>query len=176
MRSSRAGGARKQGDCPRSAKATAVRVIGCDAKQVLPKDHRVSAILSHRPQHSRKGGGAVSNDLKTFATRWARFRACVSLFLVAAAQFLSPAAAADPASKINPPEWSHRHSEKEIKAYGKTVAPRGTPTRSTAVLRESRLRRILKEQQVHRHPLGIERDDAFTATATPPPTAPPVPH
>lgn len=79
--------------------------------------------------------------------RWARFRACVSFFLVAAAQFLSPAAAADPASKIIPPAWSHRHSHADLKAYGRKVAIHEPEKKSVGVIREAKLRRILKDQQ-----------------------------
>lgn len=44
-------------------------------------------------------------------------KAYLSYFVIASAQFLCPAAAADPASKINPPEWSIREVQEQIEAY-----------------------------------------------------------
>ena len=76
-----------------------------------------------------------------------RFRAFVSFFLVAAAQFLSPAAAADPASKIDPPAWSHRHSKQEVQAYGARATAWEAEKKRVPVIRETRLRRILREQR-----------------------------
>jgi hypothetical protein len=73
-----------------------------------------------------------------------RLRAVVSFFLVAAAQFLSPAAAADPASKIDPPAWSHRHSREEVQAYGARAAAQEPEKKKHQVIREARLRRILE--------------------------------
>lgn len=75
-----------------------------------------------------------------------RLRAFLSFFLVAAAQFLSPAAAADPASKIDPPAWSHRHSHAEILAYGARAAAHDSEKKNQRVMRESRLRRILRSR------------------------------
>lgn len=77
--------------------------------------------------------------------RLARYRAALSFLIVAAAQFLSPAAAADPASKIDPPAWSHRHSPAEIQAY-KARAAQEPDKKANPVIRESRLRRILEQQ------------------------------
>jgi hypothetical protein len=79
--------------------------------------------------------------------RLSRFRAFVSFFLVAAAQFLSPAAAADPASKIDPPAWSHRHSQGELQAYGARATAQEPEKKRIPVIREARLRRILRQQQ-----------------------------
>jgi hypothetical protein len=61
-------------------------------------------------------------EIDALTKRVARFRAFLSFFLVAAAQFMSPAAAADPASKIDPPAWSHRHSKEELQSYGARAA------------------------------------------------------
>lgn len=76
-----------------------------------------------------------------------RLRIFVSFFLVAAAQFLSPAAAADPASKIDPPAWSHRHSKEELQAYGARAPAQQPEKRRSAVIREARLRRILRQRR-----------------------------
>jgi hypothetical protein len=78
--------------------------------------------------------------------RLARLRSLISFFLVAAAQFLSPAAAADPASKIDPPAWSHRHSKEELQAYGTRAAAQEPEKKINPVIREARLRRILNQQ------------------------------
>jgi len=86
-------------------------------------------------------------DLPAVKRRVARFRALVSFCLVAAAQFLSPAAAADPASKIDPPVWSYRHSQEEIKAYGARAAAQEPEKKSKQVIREAKLRRILKSEK-----------------------------
>jgi hypothetical protein len=75
-----------------------------------------------------------------------RMRAFVSFFLVAAAQFLSPSAAADPASKIDPPAWSHRHSREEVQAYGARAAAQEPEKKPNPVISEARLRRILKSR------------------------------
>ena len=79
--------------------------------------------------------------------RIARFRAFVSFFFVAGAQFLSPTAAADPASKIDPPAWSHRHTREEIQAYGARAAAQEPEKNSNPVIREARLRRILNRDK-----------------------------
>lgn len=81
----------------------------------------------------------------TLKKRWTRFRALVSFHLVATAQFLCPAAAADPASKIDPPAWSYRHSQEELQAYGisaKTEEPNEVEQQK---MRQTRLRRALKK-------------------------------
>jgi hypothetical protein len=85
-------------------------------------------------------------DLPVIKRRVARFRALVSFCLVATAQFLSPAAAADPASKIDPPTWSYRHSTEEIQAYGARAAAQEPEKKNNPVMREARLRRILNQQ------------------------------
>jgi hypothetical protein len=79
-----------------------------------------------------------------------RVRGFVSFFLVAAAQFLSPAAAADPASKIDPPAWSHRHSRQEVQAYGARAIAQESEKKRNPVMSEARLRRILKSQIARR--------------------------
>jgi hypothetical protein len=80
-------------------------------------------------------GGAVFKRLR-------HLRAYVSYFLIAAAQFLSPAAAADPASKIDPPAWSCRHTREQIQAFGGRVLAQEPDRKRTERLREARLRRI----------------------------------
>lgn len=79
--------------------------------------------------------------------RWARLRAYGSFFLVATAQLLSPAAAADPASRIVPPPWSHRHSEKEIEAYGKKASLHESEKKPALTIREAKLRRLLRRHE-----------------------------
>lgn len=86
-------------------------------------------------------------EIEALQKRLTRFRAFVSFFLVASAQFLSPAAAADPASKIDPPAWSHRHSREEIQAYGARAAAQEPEKKVNPVIRESKLRRILDRQE-----------------------------
>ena len=75
------------------------------------------------------------------------YRAILSYYIVAMAQFLSPAAAADPASKIDPPVWSHRHTQKEIQSYGAHRAAQEPEKKSDQSIREAKLRRILRRQQ-----------------------------
>jgi hypothetical protein len=79
--------------------------------------------------------------------RLARLRASVSFVIVAMAQFVSPAAAADPASKIDPPSWSHRHSKEELQAYGARAAAQEPEKKNTSSIRETQLRRFLRQQQ-----------------------------
>jgi hypothetical protein len=86
-------------------------------------------------------------EIHALRRRLARFRAFVSFFLVAAAQFLSPAAAADPASKIDPPTWSRQHSKEEMEAYGARASAQEPEKKINPTFREARLRRILARQQ-----------------------------
>lgn len=79
--------------------------------------------------------------------RLARLRGFVSFLLVAFAQCLCPAAAADPASKIDPPAWSHRHSREEIHAYATRAVAQEADKKIAPVIREARLRRILNRQE-----------------------------
>lgn len=83
---------------------------------------------------------------KALRKQLSRIRALVSFLLVAVAQLLSPAAAADPASKIDPPTWSHRHSKEEIQAYGARAAAQEPEKKSRSEIREAKLRRILRGQ------------------------------
>ena len=78
--------------------------------------------------------------------RLLRLWAFVSFFLVAAAQFMSPAAAADPASKIDPPTWSHRHSKEELQAYGARATAREPEKKLNFAIREARRRRLRSQQ------------------------------
>jgi hypothetical protein len=78
--------------------------------------------------------------------RLLRLRAFVSFFLVAAAQFMSPAAAADPASKIDPPAWSHRHSKEELQAYGARATAQEPEKKPNLAIRDARVRRLLRQQ------------------------------
>lgn len=57
-------------------------------------------------------------DARKIGWRLAHYGALIGVHLVAMAQFWSPAAAADPASRIDPPAWSHTHSRSELQAYG----------------------------------------------------------
>ena len=86
--------------------------------------------------------------IETLQRQWTHFRAGLSYFLIAAAQFLSPAAAADPASKIDPPAWSYQHSQEEIQAYGARITAQEPDEKLSQRLRESRLRRILAQQPI----------------------------
>jgi len=86
-------------------------------------------------------------EIAALRRRLARFRAFVSFFLVAGAQFLSPAAAADPASKIDPPAWARQHSKEEMQAYGARASAQEPGRKINPVFREARLRRILARQQ-----------------------------
>jgi hypothetical protein len=71
---------------------------------------------------------------------WSYARGLASFHLVAFVQFLSPAAAADPASRINPPEWSHRHSREELQAYGMRIEAQEPETKTRRALRLARQR------------------------------------
>ena len=82
-----------------------------------------------------------------FKIRISCYRAILSYYIVAMAQFLSPAAAADPASKIDPPVWSYRHTQEEIQSYGARVTAQEPDKKSDQFSREVRLRRILKRHQ-----------------------------
>jgi hypothetical protein len=58
-----------------------------------------------------------------FGRRLARFRALASFHVVALAQFLCPSAAADPASRIDPPTWTTRAYQDQLQApAGKAAA------------------------------------------------------
>lgn len=83
--------------------------------------------------------------IKAFKTRVARFRALLSFFLVAMAQFMSPAAAADPSSKIDPPAWSYRHSRQEMQAYGARPSAQEPEKQNRQSITRARLRRILMQ-------------------------------
>jgi hypothetical protein len=78
--------------------------------------------------------------------RWrlARYRALLGFYLVAMAQFLSPAAAADPASKIDPPAWSHTHSEQELQSFGMR-------SRSQEPEKKQRISRALRRKRLADH-------------------------
>ena len=80
-------------------------------------------------------------DIKATKRRLARCRAALSFYLVATAQFLSPAAAADPASKIDPPAWAHTHTQKEIQAFGTRATAREPEKKDRQNLNQARLRR-----------------------------------
>ena len=81
-------------------------------------------------------------DSQKIRWRLARFRALIGFYLVAMAQFLSPAAAADPASKIDPPSWSHTHSQQELQSYGNRVHAQEPEVKKT--LRRALLRQRLE--------------------------------
>jgi hypothetical protein len=85
-----------------------------------------------------------------FKIRISCYRAILSYYIVAMAQFLSPAAAADPASKIDPPVWSYRHTQEEIQSYGARVAAQEPEKKSDHSIREAKLRRIMRRQQSQR--------------------------
>ncbi len=86
--------------------------------------------------------------LQAMKRRVTRFRAFVSFLLVAFAQFLTPAAAADPASKIDPPAWSHRHSKEELQAYGARAVAQEPEQKNARTLRAATLRRLLKQTRL----------------------------
>lgn len=66
--------------------------------------------------------------------RLALIRALICYHLVAFAQMLSPAAAADPSSRIDPPAWSQTHNQQELQSYGRRVE---TQARRTEQMRKS---------------------------------------
>lgn len=75
------------------------------------------------------------------------YRAILSYYIVAMAQFLSPAAAADPASKIDPPIWSYRHTQEEIQSLRAHVAAEEPEETRNHSMRAIKLRRIMRRQQ-----------------------------
>jgi hypothetical protein len=77
-----------------------------------------------------------------------RFRTFLSFSLAAIAQFLSPTAAADPASKIDPPAWAYNHSRQEIQAYGVRANAQDSDKKNTQATRQARLRRRLMNQSM----------------------------
>jgi len=90
-------------------------------------------------------------EIKAMKRRMTYFRAFVSFYLVAVAQLLSPAAAADPASKIDPPTWSHRHSQEEVRAYQGRVNVQEPEKRNTSQsVMQARQRRMLMQPQVRK--------------------------
>ena len=90
---------------------------------------------------------SMSFEIKALSRRLARLRSVMSFLLVAAAQFLSPAAVADPASKIDPPAWSHHHSKEKIQAYGARASAQEPDKKLSPVIRAAKLRRILRQPQ-----------------------------
>jgi hypothetical protein len=92
----------------------------------------------------------MMRDAEKLKWRLARYRALIGFYLVALAQFLSPAAAADPASKINPPAWSHHHSPQEIQAYG--LRARSQEPEKRKPISRVRLRQILEDQSPFHSP------------------------
>ena len=84
----------------------------------------------------------VRISLQPLARRLSRLRTYGSFLLVAGAQFLSPAAAADPASKIDPPAWSHHDSKEELQAYGARATAQEPEKTSHQMVRDVRLRRL----------------------------------
>lgn len=79
----------------------------------------------------------------TLSHHIARLRSLASFMLVAMAQFLSPSAAADPASKIDPPAWSYRHSQQEIQTYG--ARARDLEPKTEQKISQARLHRLLRQ-------------------------------
>lgn len=73
-------------------------------------------------------------------------RALVCYHLVAFAQMLSPAAAADPASRIDPPAWSYVHSQQELQSYGIRVSAQDQQKSETRRVSQVRLKRILERR------------------------------
>lgn len=88
------------------------------------------------------------NNLLEMRIRW--LRGMMIYAIIATAQLLCPAAAADPASKIDPPAWSYKHSQEEVQAYG--IRAKGKEKDQTLVHRisQTRLRRIALEQGLRR--------------------------
>jgi hypothetical protein len=72
-------------------------------------------------------------------------RAVFTLTVIAAVQLMSPSAAADPASKIDPPAWSYRHSQQEVEAYGIRVSRDVPEQQGARKLSQIRLRRFMRE-------------------------------
>jgi hypothetical protein len=75
----------------------------------------------------------------------ARMRAYIAFSFVAIAQLMCPAAAADPASKIDPPAWSYKHTQDELQAYGIAVNAEIPEEITVQSIREARLRRLLRQ-------------------------------
>jgi hypothetical protein len=89
-------------------------------------------------------------EIKAVKRRFTYLRAFVSFNLVAAVQLMNPAAAADPASKIDPPHWSHTHSQEEVQAY-RTHAHIQEPEKKTSQsVVQARLRRMLRPRPTER--------------------------
>lgn len=76
------------------------------------------------------------------------YRAILSYYIVAMAQFLSPAAAADPASKINPPEWSYRHTQEEMQSYATSAIAQEPEKNNVQLTCEARLRRMIRQYEL----------------------------
>ena len=109
--------------------------------------HQMKRIVLRAASCERRGTTALVHmalKLTPLKRHVSRLRGFVSFSLVAAAQFLSPAAAADPASKIDPPAWSHRHSREEIQAYGARAAAQEPEKKSSRSMKETRLRRMME--------------------------------
>jgi len=84
-------------------------------------------------------------EISALQRRVLRLRSFASFLLVAMAQYLSPAAAADPASKIDPPAWSHRHSQQEIQAYRARSQAQEPDKKAAQKFSQAKLRRLLRQ-------------------------------
>ena len=80
--------------------------------------------------------------------RLAFVRALVCYHFVAFAQMLSPAAAADPASRIDPPAWSYVHSQQELQSYGIRVTAQDRQKSETRRVSLVRMKRILDQRNL----------------------------
>lgn len=75
--------------------------------------------------------------------RIALLKALLCYHLIAFAQMLSPSAAADPASKIDPPSWSYCHSQQEVQSYGSRITAQEPEKQRERRINQVRLKRIL---------------------------------
>jgi hypothetical protein len=78
--------------------------------------------------------------------RLALLRALISYHLVAVAQMLCPASAADPSSRIDPPAWSQNHTQQELQSYGLRSETQERQKNEARRLSQVKLRRILENR------------------------------
>ena len=85
-----------------------------------------------------------------FKKKVAWLRSFATFSVVSAAQLLFPAVAADPAAKIDPPAWSHRHSREEVRAYRAHANGENPEQKDVQRIGKLKLRRMLLPRRIEK--------------------------
>ena len=85
-----------------------------------------------------------------FKKKIAWLRCFATFSVVAAAQLLFPIAAADKASKIDPPAWSHKHSREEVRAYRAPANGENLEENEVQRIGNLKLRRMLLPRRIEK--------------------------